>query len=944
MRYNSCIVRRCSGEEMALLPLRQHKSRRAARLIAVAGGIAVSCFEFSGTSRALAGIRDDVGATALQDVAPTITGAGFVFGHAEADDPAMDQFETNPANVFQPASIFTYYNSSGVSASGYPSAVGTNSPHADFVGAVMYGGTFGVGAPASPGGIAFGINNIANYDANYIVAALSNSFALSAKIVNQSFIYTENDNSHLTVADQENVDAFYDNYVDQFGTIFISAAGDTGVVTSPGTAYNSIGVGMISGGFLTGPTADNGRSKPDIVAHASEDSVATAEVGGVAALIYQAAMNDGGGVGTAAAATDHRTIKALLMNGAVKTFGWSHTSTKPLDPTLGSGVVNAYNSYQQLIAGQYSPTDVDTTGSVGGAHPARSVVNVNCPAGWDFNSLSTTSANDSYRNYVIQPAAGLGITGYDLTATLVWDRPMSDPNSGNVSNAINNLSLYLYDSTTSTTTAIDSSASTVDNVQLLYDLNLTAGHVYDIEVLKKGGTVGDQGVLSDSETYSLAFSFVSDPHQSVWVQPGGGSWSSAVNWANEIVPDGAGTAANLGAAIAGPFNLTLDGNRTLGQLILNSTNSYTISPGGPSTSALVFDWGGNSAIFNDQSGSHTISTAIQLNSNLLISITNSGDTMTLGNTISGAGGLTEIGSGTLVLSASNNYAGTTTITSGTLTIAADGALPTGSMIANNGTLNVNAADSLAKISGGGTLGIGASGTLTLSGGNASSQGALSIAAGGTLILNGTPNTLTINYGNGASPNAAIREYLQNGYNNGHWDAGGVQPNPSLGAIASGTAAGRNAYSIGYADGSDGMAIGLTGGQEEIKLTYAGDANLDGQVNLSDLSILASHFGSTGMQWDQADFTYDGTVNLSDLSILASHFGDGVGNPLQDEQVHSEFTADLALVESSNPDFAAAVNQAVPEPGSLALLGLSALELLRRRRNWKSGSRVEGFKN
>jgi hypothetical protein len=117
----------------------------------------------------------------------------------------------------------------------------------------------------------------------------------------------------------------------------------------------------------------------------------------------------------------------------------------------------------------------------------------------------------------------------------------------------------------------------------------------------------------------------------------------------------------------------------------------------------------------------------------------------------------------------------------------------------------------------------------------------------------------------------------------------------------------------------------------MKFTYGGDASLDGQVNLTDLSILASHFGNTTAQWDQADFSYDGTVNLTDLSILASHFGDGVGNTLDDARVHAQFGQDLAMIESSDPAFASEVSRLVPEPSSLTLLAIGGMGLLKRRR-------------
>jgi hypothetical protein len=55
----------------------------------------------------------------------------------------------------------------------------------------------------------------------------------------------------------------------------------------------------------------------------------------------------------------------------------------------------------------------------------------------------------------------------------------------------------------------------------------------------------------------------------------------------------------------------------------------------------------------------------------------------------------------------------------------------------------------------------------------------------------------------------------------------------------------------------------------------GDANADGQVNLSDFNILAANFGQSPRDFTQGDFTYNGTVNLDDFNLLASRFGASV---------------------------------------------------------------------
>ncbi|MYI70420.1 MAG: hypothetical protein F4103_17325, partial [Boseongicola sp. SB0673_bin_14] len=49
-----------------------------------------------------------------------------------------------------------------------------------------------------------------------------------------------------------------------------------------------------------------------------------------------------------------------------------------------------------------------------------------------------------------------------------------------------------------------------------------------------------------------------------------------------------------------------------------------------------------------------------------------------------------------------------------------------------------------------------------------------------------------------------------------------------------------------------------------------DVNVDGVINILDLTFVASHFGSTN---PEADVNGDGIVNIIDLVRVAQHFGD-----------------------------------------------------------------------
>jgi hypothetical protein len=91
--------------------------------------------------------------------------------------------------------------------------------------------------------------------------------------------------------------------------------------------------------------------------------------------------------------------------------------------------------------------------------------------------------------------------------------------------------------------------------------------------------------------------------------------------------------------------------------------------------------------------------------------------------------------------------------------------------------------------------------------------------------------------------------------------------------------------------------------------FQGDANRDGSVTGADFNILAFNFGDPapvgGFTWDQGDFNDDGIVSGADFNALAFNFGDPSPPP--------------PAVSS------------VPEPTSLALVGLGALSFLGIRR-------------
>jgi hypothetical protein len=375
--------------------------------------------------------------------------------------------------------------------------------------------------------------------------------ALNDPVVNQSYTF-----GALFVADQQQVDRRFDDYAARFKTLFVSAVDNGGGVHAPSTCYNGIGVGAYNGLSSIGPTADNGRCKPDICAPDYVTSFATPQVSGAAVLLLQAALRgDGGKVKQLAA--DPRTLKALLLNGAIKPPDWTNSSSAPLDARYGAGRVNVYNSYQQLIGGKRNYS-VSSRVASGGAHPPMAGnKTVSVLSGWDYNNVTSSrslAARDGVNHYYFN--ATNTPTGVTCQATLVWNRHFGKTN-------INNLDLFLYDCANSNLVAC--STSLVDNVEHIFAPNLPPGR-YDLQVWK----AGDPDAVSAEETYVLAFAFIS-PQLTV----SSSESSLALQW--PAYPDGLQieTSTDISAPESWNTDTLPDPTYTNGQHViwLNATNT-----------------------------------------------------------------------------------------------------------------------------------------------------------------------------------------------------------------------------------------------------------------------------------------------------------------------------------------------------------------------------------
>lgn len=444
-----------------------------------------------------AAYQDDIGLYDLRSRDASLTGNGIIVGQIEAQFNG-DDYQTNPANTGLNSSLFRYYDANSTWASGGNTFDSSReSGHANKVGSRFFGVTNGT---QGTDGVAPGVASIEVFEAgHYYYDLVRFGTQTDALVVNQSFIFTD-----LTESEVDTVEREYDNYAADNGVLFVNGIKNDGAVPPPASAYNGIAVNVA--GDSASPLAD-GRSKPDISAPGdSLTSYVTPLVSGAATILIQSALDGDAGAGTSTAASDIRSVKALLLNGATKPKGWTNTSTRPLDINYGSGVLEINQSHLQLIAGQYAETVDNSTSS----NPPGSASNIASLKGWNLGSVTSSFATsgggprqthnyDAVTDHYYFNCDSSIADSFYLTSTLVWNRK-----SGR--STINNFELYLYQDDG---TLIASSVSSVDNVEHLYERHLAPGR-YILSIHRPAFSLQDRGD-SESETYALAFNFRAAP-------------------------------------------------------------------------------------------------------------------------------------------------------------------------------------------------------------------------------------------------------------------------------------------------------------------------------------------------------------------------------------------------------------------------------------------------
>jgi autotransporter-associated beta strand protein len=348
-----------------------------------------------------------------------------------------------------------------------------------------------------------------------------------------------------------------------------------------------------------------------------------------------------------------------------------------------------------------------------------------------------------------------------------------------------------------------------------------------------------------------------------------GNWDGTTANFNSDAAGGAG--GSLSAAPAAADNVTFAAGS-------DATGTYTITVSGTRSAAAVKVEEGNVTLTGGTLAVGAFNVAPGASANVSSTITGG---------VSGS--LVKTGAGTLTLAAANSHAGGTTVAGGTLVLANADATAGAAITVADGAL-AQAQAGLAKAVTVSTLATNTSGKLDI-----------------------TDNSMVMK----GMTAAQAQALLAAGYNAGQWDG------PA--GITSSTAAASTETSVGFASNASlnlttfkGVS-GLTTSDVLVKYTYAGDANLDGKVDIGDLGLLAGAWQQSGKVWFDGDFSYDGAVNIGDLGLLAGNWQKGVSSGQL-----------LVSFDQAMAQFAAFDGVVVPEPASLSLLALGGGLALGRR--------------
>ncbi len=342
-----------------------------------------------------------------------------------------------------------------------------------------------------------------------------------------------------------------------------------------------------------------------------------------------------------------------------------------------------------------------------------------------------------------------------------------------------------------------------------------------------------------------------------------------------VVARGAGDTTGTGATAVARINAA---GTVTGITITNPGTDYTVAP----VFQLIANAGSNYA--NQQVPFGTASTVV------------TAQTATIAGVISNnvGGGITKTGVGTLTINGANTYTGPTNVNQGELKLGTNLTTSSNVAVSGTGTVTIPSNGANNRVIKTGSVSVTGSGNINID------DNKLILTAQGVGTWNGSAYTdVTGLIAAGYTPN---NDFSGNGIVTTQSNATGGNTLTNIGVVSN--------SDIG-ASTFGGQSVGAN--DTLVAYTYGGDANLDGVVNGDDYFQIDSATASSH-GWFNGDFNYDGIINGDDYFLIDSNFA-----------------AQGAAISMTSSGLAGVT--AVPEPASIALVGVAAAALLgRRRRN------------
>jgi autotransporter-associated beta strand protein len=622
-------------------------------------------------------------------------------------------------------------------------------------------------------------------------------------------------------------------------------------------------------------------------------------VAGGAAIPNSSALTIGSNPGTGLDLAASETIGSLAGGGSVAlnaftlTFGSNNLTTTYAGAIQGSGGITKAGTGTTTLAGTntYGGTtyiDAGTLcaggpGTIGSGSLGFSSFN---PATLELNSYNATitSLSGSAYSSIALGSANLTVTDNAFT---IWSYAGSITGSGGIVKQGNH-TMYLTGTSSYTgATLIEagqircktSNALPATSAVVLtntYSAGLRAMADLVIGSLSGGGTAGGNVILDNG----IKLSTGGDNSSTIYagVISGIGSW---------LTKTGGGTLTLQGVnTYTGPTNVTGGVLRLRGGYALSDASNLNLTD----SAGVALELDGSPETIGWLSGGGASGGNVLLGSSTLTVITPSGSGTTYNGAISGSGGLTINGPGTLSLGGTNSYTGTTTISGAWCTIASAQALPAGSpVVIDNAaatTLSIGPIGeiAMASLAGGGPnggnlqlnanhLSVGGSGVSTSFWGIISGSGALTKTGTGNLDLAGVntwTGTTTIEHGQlRLSGGAAIHDSSAVVLADAADAALVLYSSETLGSLSGGGVAGGNVVLVnssltvaGEAATAYAGSISGTGG-----LTYTGTL-IDSQLVLTGQH---SYTGSTFINRGNLILAGNGTLPAA-TSVVFGSFG------------------------------------------------------------------------